>query len=422
VSEMKQSLTTYREGFRFDLVAGLTVAVVALPLALGFGLTSGAGPGAGLVTAIVAGFFAGVFGGSDVQVSGPTGAMVVVLVPIVAQFGVSALVIVGFGAGVLMILAGVFRLGLWAEKIPWPVMEGFTLGIALIIALQQIPIIFDVPRGGGTETLSIAIDTLREVASSPLHVWSIALVVGTLGIKGLWRRLGKSWTYATHLPASAVAIVIVTGASALLHFPVATIGALPGSELFSITWSPPEAPVFPLLYAAFVVAILGSVESLLAARVGDAMVHRRDGVLTSPYAPNRELIGQGVATMVASAVGGMPATGAIARTAVNVHAGARTRVATMIHSLTLLAFVLVLAPVVGSIPVAALAGVLLGTSWKIANPASIKENMQTTWPGKISYLTTSLCVVAIDLIWGTLIGIITYGFTTMVARKRSGGA
>lgn len=416
---MNSTIRTFREGFRFDLVSGLTVAVVALPLALGFGLTSGAGPASGVITAIVAGFIAGMLGGSEVQVSGPTGAMVVVLVPIVSQFGVSALAPVGIVAGVLMILAGVFRLGQWAEKIPWPVMEGFTLGIAMIIALQQIPIIFDIPRAEGTETLAIAINTLREVTVEPLHFWSIAVVAGTLGIKAAWRYLGRKYSKAGHIPASAVAIVIVTVTSVALHFPVATIGPLPGASMFSIELTVPDVPLFPLLYAALVVAILGSVESLLAARVGDAMLHRRDGQLARPYSPNRELLGQGIATMVASGVGGMPATGAIARTAVNVHAGARTRLSTMIHSLTLLAFVFVLAPLVSSIPVASLAGVLLGTSWRIANPASISENLRTTWPGRVSYLITALSVLAIDLIWGTLIGILTYWLANAIAKKFS---
>jgi SulP family sulfate permease len=405
--------------WHFDLLAGLTVAIVALPLALGFGVTSGAGPGAGMVTAIVAGFIAGLLGGSNYQVSGPTGAMVVVLVPIVMNFGASALVVVGVGAGIVMVVFGALRLGRFAEAIPWPVMEGFTLGIAIIIALQQIPIIFEVARGEGTETLVIAAHTLKDVTAQPLHLWSIAVVGFTLASKVLWRRLARLRSWANHIPASAVAITLVTTVAWSLHLPIATIGELPTSDIFSFTWQLPEASIGSLIYAAIVVAVLGGVESLLAARVADAMVKRRDGEAPTPYAPNRELVGQGIATVAASMVGGMPSTGAIARTAVNVHAGARTRLAAMTHAIVLLIFLVGLGQLVAHIPVAALAGVLLGASWRIANPESIAENLRATWPGRISYLVTALGVVSIDLIWGTVIGIATHYVATLIEKKNA---
>lgn len=402
-----------------DLLAGVTVAIVALPLALGFGVTSGAGPGAGMVTAIIAGFIAGLLGGSNYQVSGPTGAMVVVLVPIVATFGTPALAVVGVAAGILLVMFGALRLGRFAEAIPWPVMEGFTLGIAIIIALQQIPIIFEVARGEGTETLAIAAHTLRDLTGEPLHIWSVAAVVVTLSSKVLWRRLAKFRTWASHVPASAIAITLVTGLAWMFHLPIATIGALPTRDVFSFNWELPQASLWSLLYASVIVAILGGVESLLAARVADAMVKRRDGDAPTPYAPNRELVGQGIATVAASMFGGMPSTGAIARTAVNVHAGARTRLAAITHAVVLLVFLVVLGPLVAHIPLAALAGVLLGASWRIASPESIAENLRSTWPGRISYVVTAIGVVSIDLIWGTALGIVTHHVATLVERKRT---
>jgi MFS superfamily sulfate permease-like transporter len=169
----KRTLTDFFTTLRFDLVAGSTVAIVALPLALGFGVTSGAGAASGLVTAIVAGFVAGLLGGSNFQVSGPTGAMVVVLFPIIAQVGTSGLLVVGVVAGLLIVLSGLFKLGRFVELVPWSVMEGFTLGIAVVIALQQLPLILEITRGEGTETLLVAWGTIQNAAAEPLH-WVVA--------------------------------------------------------------------------------------------------------------------------------------------------------------------------------------------------------------------------------------------------------
>lgn len=400
---------------KFDIPAGIIVAVVALPLALGFGVTSGAGAASGMVTAIVAGLVAGTLGGSKYQVSGPTGAMVVVLFPIIAQVGMSGLLVVGILAGVLIVLFGVLRLGKYVEKIPWSVMEGFTLGIALVIALQQLPLIFEVPRGGGTETLGVAWGTLQNVGLDSLHLWPIALVVATLAIKVGWSSLRTKWPRLVVIPPSALAVVVLTVLVWAISAPVVTVGALPTGTLFSVAFGWPDLPLGTLVYAAVVVALLGAVESLLSARVADAMVKRRDGEIVESYRPNRELVGQGLATIGASILGGMPATGAIARTAVNVNAGARTRLAAVVHSLVLLAFVFALGGIVSHIPTAVLAGVLLGASWRIANPASILENMRTTWPNRLSYLATAAVVVSVDLMWGIVVGVLVHLISTRVS-------
>lgn len=404
---------------RVNLVAGITVAIVALPLALGFGVTSGAGAASGLATAIVAGALAGVFGGSKYQVSGPTGAMVVVLVPIVATVGVAGLLPIGLLAGALIVALGLLRLGKWVEKVPWSVMEGFTLGIALVIALQQIPLIFEVPRAEGTEALAVAFRTIESAVAEGIHWWSLAVVAVTLVVKALWSVFRGRFAWSRHLPASAVAVVVMTSVVWLGNIPVQTIGALPATDVFrlSLTW--PDLPWFTLVWSAVVVALLGAIESLLSARVADSMVHRRDGGLDGPYQPNRELVGQGIATIGSALMGGMPATGAIARTGVNVNAGATSRLATIVHAVTLVVFVFLLASLVAEVPLAVLAGVLLGTSWRIANPRSIREALQTTTVERVGYLTTAIAVLAIDLLWGTLIGIVVHAIASRWQERRN---
>ena len=399
---------------RRDLLAGVTVGIVALPLALGFAITTGASPSAGLVTAIVAGFVAAVFGGSNYQISGPTGAMTVILVPIVDRYGYSSLFLVGVIAGTLMLLMAVLRLGRLIDSVPWAVMEGFTLGIALIIALQQIPLIFEVSKASGTHTFFVAFETFADAISKPLNWSSIFLVFFTLIVKLSWPSLKKRLRVKPHLPASMVAVFFATLLADLFDLKIAKIGELPSFGELIGEVSIPTIPLVSVLYAAVVVALLGGIESLLSARVADAMAvkrsHQEGDQEADKHQPNRELFGQGLATIASALVGGMPATGAIARTSVNVHAGARTRFAAITHSIFLLIVVLFLAPLVSIIPTAALAGVLLGTSLRIANPASIREAWRTTKEIRIVYLATAISVLAIDLIWGILIGILVDQF------------
>ena len=384
----------------------MTVGIVALPLALGFAVTTGAPASAGLVTAIVAGLVAALFGGSNYQVSGPTGAMTVVLVPLVAKYGLASLFLIGLIAGTLIIFMSLLRLGKFIDSVPWSVMEGFTLGIALVIALQQVPLILEVSKAPGTHTFMVAIDTIQNALQSPLNWASIFIAFSTLALKRLWPRLKSRLKIRIHVPASMLAVVIATLLTQVLGLEIARIGELP-SGLFEFPgFVIPEIPLFSLLYAALIVALLGAIESLLSARVADAMAHKEIGPEITKHDPNKELLGQGLATIASAFSGGLPATGAIARTTVNVHAGARTRVAAVTHSVFLLLVVLVLAPLVEYIPTAALAGVLLGTSIRIANPTSIKEAWQTTTEVRIVYVVTALSVLLIDLIWGVLIGVL----------------
>jgi SulP family sulfate permease len=377
-------------------VAGITVGVVALPLALGFGITSGLGASAGLVTAIVAGLLAAVFGGSHVQVSGPTGAMTVVLVPIVARYGVDAVVIVGFLAGVLIVAASVARLGRFLAYIPWPVVEGFTVGIAAIIFLQQVPAALGVPKPAGENTAAVAV---QAVPDSFLHGSAAALGLTLLvaGVMWLARRLHRS------LPASLIAVVAASAIAEVADISVERIGSLPQSLPSPSLPSFTAAPIGSLLGAALAVALLAALESLLSARVAD-------GMADSPrHAPDRERFGQGIANLISPLFGGMPATGAIARTAVNVRAGARTRISAITHSIVLLGVVYLGGSLVGRIPLAALAGVLMVTAARMIDVHNVQAVLRSTRSDAIVLVLTALATVAFDLIAAVEIGVVVAG-------------
>ncbi|MEI7439316.1 MAG: SulP family inorganic anion transporter, partial [Thermoleophilia bacterium] len=253
-----------RSSWKGDVLAGVTVGVVALPLALAFGVTSGVGAAAGLVTAVVAGLVAGVFGGSSLQVSGPTGAMTVVLLPIVAVYGTGAVFSVAIMAGVLVIILGLVGLGRTIAYIPWPVVEGFTVGIATIIALQQVPFALDVPKPPGDRTIVIAIDAVKSVSSSDT-LRALAMVAVVIAVMVGVPRIRRS------LPASLIAVVLATIVAELMSLPIDRIGLLPSSL------PSPSLPVLDpstlrtLAGSAIAVAALAAIESLLSARVADGM-------------------------------------------------------------------------------------------------------------------------------------------------------
>jgi SulP family sulfate permease len=259
----------FTRGWKADLVAGITVGVVALPLALGFGITTGLGAASGLVTAVVAGLVAAVFGGSNVQVSGPTGAMTVVLVPVVATYGADAVVVVGIMAGVLVLASGVAGVGRYLAYVPWPVVEGFTVGIAVIIFLQQVPTALGVPKPEGDNAALVALEALGHVTADSLP--SIAVVVGTAIAVALLPRLHRS------LPASLIAIAVAAVVCSVADVDVAVIGDLPRSLPLPSVPSVSLDEVRSLLSPALAVAILCALESLLSARVADGMsgIHHR---------------------------------------------------------------------------------------------------------------------------------------------------
>lgn len=379
--------------WRRDVMAGVTVGVVALPLALAFGITTGLGAQAGLITAIVAGFVAAVFGGSNVQVSGPTGAMTVVLVPIVARYGTGAVYLLGMMAGVLVVLAAVARLGRFLAYIPWPVIEGFTVGIACIIFLQQVPAALGVPKPAGENTVAVAARAVRDAIAGNATAAALGLLAVVVVVMLVAPRLHRT------LPASLVAVALATVIAQVAGADVTFIGALPSSL---------QAPRMPsmsidlmreLLGAAFAVAALAAIESLLSAKVADGMAD------CGRHDPDRELFGQGLANIVSPLFGGMPATGAIARTAVNVRAGARTRVAAGTHALVLVAVVYLGGSLVSKIPLAALAGVLMVTAVRMVEPHNVRAVLHATRSDAIVLVVTALVTLAFDLILAVEIGV-----------------
>lgn len=405
----RQDYRPLRRSWRGDLIAGVTVGIVALPLALAFGVSSGAGAESGLVTAIVAGVVAAVFGGSNIQVSGPTGAMVVVLGPIVAAHGPAVVAGVSVLAGVVVLVGGLFKLGRVVSFIPWPVIEGFTLGIAIIIFLQQVPAAVGAKAGPSTNALISAIQSFSAV-SWPTAAWTLLIVAVVAMIMLMAPRIHRL------VPGSIIAIIVVTVGVSIAGLPVARIGRLPASL------PAPRIPVVAwdalpgLAGAVFTVAALAAIESLLSARVGSTLAD------TGPYDPDRELVGQGLASIFSGVFGGMPATGAVARTAVNVRSGGRTRVAAILHSLVLLVIVYLAASIVSLIPLAALAGVLMVTAARMVSVATVRSVVGSTRSDTVVFIVTAVITVSFDLIVAVGIGIVVAGFFALRALSRSGGA
>lgn len=395
-----------RRTWRGDLLAGVTVGVVALPLALAFGVSSGVGAEAGLVTAIVAGVVAAVFGGSNVQVSGPTGAMVVVLAPIVASQGVAAVAVVSVFAGVMVVLAGALRLGRTVTFIPWPVIEGFTLGIAVIIFAQQVPAAVGASASGDPHALSAAVAAVREAETSELF-WTLGIVVLIAVVMLSAPRIHRL------LPGSLIAIVLATVLAGLAQAPVAVIGALPSTLPVPAPPGLDGISLPSLLAPAAAVAALAAIESLLSARVAASLAD------TGPVNTDRELVGQGLASIAAGFFGGMPATGAIARTAVNVRSGGRSRLSAIVHSLVLVVVVLLASGLVASIPLAALAGVLMVTAVRMVSVRTAGSILRSTRSDALVFIVTALITVSFDLIFAVLIGIAAAAFFALRALARS---
>lgn len=401
-----------RKTWRKDLVAGVTVGIVALPLALGFGVSSGLTAEQGLITAIIAGLLAAVFGGSNVQVSGPTGAMVVVLVPIVASYGVGAIAAVTLLAGLMVMATGLLRLGKVVSIIPWPVIEGFTLGIACIIFMQQIPQITSAdpatPGELSSNSLVAAVQSLA-MADPEYLAWALGAVVVVAACMLIAPRIHPS------IPGSLIGIALVAVLAALIPDPLATIGAIPASLPAPTVPTIDPALLGVLLPAAATVAALAAIESLLSARVAGTMAD------TGAFDPDRELVGQGIASVGASLFGGMPATGAIARTSVSIRAGARTRAASIVHALVLLAVVYVAAGPVGMIPLAALAGVLFMTAIRMVRAATVRSIMSSTRSDAWIFVITALVTVSFDLIVAVLIGVALAAVVALRGAARTTG-
>ena len=359
--------------FGRDVGAGLTVGIVALPLAMAFAIASGVKPEAGIFTAIIAGFLISALGGSNVQIGGPAGAFIVIVYGIVERYGLANLLIATSLAGVLLFVMGLFKLGALVRYVPVPIIIGFTNGIAVLIGLSQLKDLF------GLRIEKMPSDFFAQIQTLWLHADSVnltALAIGAacLALVVLWPKSytmpehptglwGKLRRLSARLPGTIIALVLATAATALFNLPVETIGSrfggipqsLPAFALPELSWTTAKQLLIPTL----TIAILGAIESLLCARVAD-------NATDSPrHDPNQELMAQGAANFLTPFFGGIPATGTIARTITNVRAGAASPIAGIVHALTLLAVVLLAAPLAVHVPLAALAGILMFVAWNM---------------------------------------------------------
>ena len=382
-----------------DLLAGVIVGIVALPLAIAFGIASGATPEAGILTAIVAGFIISFFGGSKVQIGGPTGAFIVIVYGIIQEYGMNGLMIATFMAGAFLILMGVLHLGTIIKYIPYPIVVGFTSGIALTIFATQIKDLF------GLQIESVPAGFIDKWAVYAQHFdtvswWSLAIGVASILIIVFTPKVSR------RIPGSLVAIVLMTVATLLLKragvVGVETIGdrftissSLPQPEVPKINWE----TITRLAQPAMVIAMLGAIESLLSAAVAD-------GVIGDRHDSNQELMAQGIANMVSPLIGGIPATGAIARTMTNINNGGRTPVAGIAHAIVLALIYLFLMPLVQYIPMSCLAGVLVVVSYNMSEWRSFKAILKNPKSDIIVLLVTFFLTVIFDLTVAIEVGVL----------------
>lgn len=377
-----------------DLFAGVTVALVAMPLSIAIAIASGASPAVGLITAIVGGFFISALGGSRVQIGGPTGAFIVVVYGVIAHHGYSGLVMATAMAGVILMLGALCRAGRLIAYIPEAVIEGFTVGIAIIIGVSQFK---DLLGQSISKLPAEFIPKLEALWSARSLITPSAIGIGVLamGLIVLFRRL------APRLPGLIVAIAITSALVLAFHLPVDTIASrygdlprgLPLPSLPDFTLS----KALDLLPSALVIAFLAAIESLLSAIVADRMIG-------GAHRPNAELMAQGVANFASALFGGLPATGAIARTATNVRAGGKTPVAGMIHALVIFLVLLVAAPLAGYLAMPALAGLLLVTAWNMSEPHRWGERLSANLPDQAVFFITLILTVLADLTVAIAVG------------------
>lgn len=392
-----ESLRTYTLAkFTADLVAGVTVGLVALPLAMAFGIASGVTPQAGIYTAVVAGFIISALGGSRNQIGGPTGAFVVIIAGIIAKFGLSGLMMVTLMAGAILIIMGLTGIGTAVKFIPRPVTIGFTNGIAVLIASTQIKDFLGLQISGNPSEF---IERMKVIGGhlGTTHLPTVGLAVGSLAVILLLPRLTR------RVPGTIAALFLATIATTLVGLPVETIGTkfggIPtGLPQFALPEFKPELIVV-LLPAAITVALLAAIESLLSAVVADSMSGDK-------HDSRAELIAQGIANLATPFFGGIPATGAIARTATNIRSGAKTPVAGIIHALTLLVILLVAAPLAKYIPLATLAAVLLVVAYNMGEWKEIGSILKLSSADKSVWAATFALTVLADLTVAVEVGML----------------
>lgn len=398
---MPKLITCFQEGYslaalRNDAVAGLTVAIVALPLAMALAIASGTTPDKGLVTAVVAGFLISALGGSRVQIGGPTGAFVVVVFDVIARHGYDGLLLATLMAGIILVAAAVTRMGQWIKYIPEPVVTGFTAGIAVIIFTSQIKDLL------GLSMASVPAEFLEKWPA----FWDARGTVGPAAILGLGclALILALRRWAPKVPAFLVAVVVAAVAAPLAGLPVETIGSRFGGIPDHLPM--PAVPEITLeklrilLPSALTIAFLAGVESLLSAVVADGMTGRR-------HRPNAELLAQGVANIASPLFGGLPATGAIARTVTNIRSGARSPVSGMLHAAFLLLFMLAFSGLATYVPLAVLASVLVVVAWNMSDAGRFVHQLQVAPIGdRLILLTTFVLTVLIDLTVAIEVGVL----------------
>jgi len=402
-------ITVFKEGYGFaqllrDATAGVIVGVVALPLAIAFGIASGVKPEQGLYTAIVAGFLISALGGSRVQIGGPTGAFIVIVYGVVERFGYEGLAVATFIAGIILVLMGLARLGTVIKFVPYPVTVGFTGGIALIIAASQLRDFL------GLAMEKVPADFIEKLAAYGEHIetwnpWAVLVGVTTILCVLYWPRV------SARVPGPLVAILLTTAVVSVFGIPVETIGDRFGSVPSSLPRPSPlpavsMADIRMIFPAAVSIALLAAIESLLSAVVADGMVGTR-------HRSNTELIAQGIANMASPVFGGIPATGAIARTATNVKNGGRSPVAGIVHALTLLVIMYFCAGAAALIPMATLAGILLIVAYNMSEWRVFAHLFRSPRSDVIVLVTTFVLTVVIDLTVALQVGIVLAAFLFM---------
>ena len=395
-----------RRQFTTDLLAGVIVGIVALPLAIAFGIASGVTPEKGIITAIVAGLIVSFFGGSKVQIGGPTGAFIIIIYGIIQQYGFEGLTIATLMAGVFLIMFGVLHLGTIIKYIPYPIVVGFTSGIALTIFTTQIKDLL------GLTMQFVPSDFVEKWIAyfqqlDTLDPWSMGVGIGSVAVIALWPKIARFNSVLAKLPGSLIAIIVMTIAALLLKSEmgitsIETIGdrfsisnQLPGAVVPELSWEVIKGLVSP----AITIAILGAIESLLSATVAD-------GVIGDRHDSNTELIAQGMANLASPIFGGIPATGAIARTMTNINNGGRTPIAGIIHAAVLLLIFLFLMPLAQFIPMACLAGVLVIVSYNMSGWRSFLSILKNPKSDVIVLWVTFLLTVIFDLTIAIEVGLI----------------
>jgi SulP family sulfate permease len=407
-------LTILNEGysvdhFRKDFLAALTVAIVALPLSMAFGVASGVSPARGLYTAIVGGFLVSALGGSRFQIGGPAGAFIVLVAATVTRFGVEGLLLTVLLSGLMLTLVGLSRLGSLIRHIPHAVTVGFTAGIAVTILASQLKDFGGLKLAVAEPGMFIPKIMVLADAFSTINPTALAIGVGSATVIFLQRRVFPTW------PGMLIAVVLASVIAFLLKFPVETIGSrfgelphgLPVPQLPPIT----ADLVRQVLPSALSFTLLGGVESLLSAKVADSMTGRK-------HRSNMELVAQGIANIASALFGGISVTGTIARTATNVRAGARSPVSGMIHSMFLLLFMLIAAPLASFVPLAALAGVLVVVCWNMADKREFWELLHE-WPSATVLFATFGLTLLRDLTTGIIVGCLLAAAFALIRRAVS---